>query len=91
MNYIEQEESFTSKASFLDNDDIPVFNPYQPDIQYIFSGKRIERGLYRSKSGAKFNADVNGACNIIRKSKQNFNLEKLCIGLVASPERIRLD
>ena len=97
MKYLEQEESFTSKASFLDNDDIPVFNPYKPDIKYSFSGKRINRGLYRSKDGILFNADINGACNIIRKynlqansCKQNYNLEKLCSGLVASPERIRL-
>ena len=34
---------------------------------YTFSGKRIHRGLYRSKDGTVMNADVNGAANIIRK------------------------
>ena len=89
INYIEQEESYTSKASFLDKDDIPTFNPSN-DTRYSFSGKRIKRGLYKSSNGAIINADVNGACNILVKSKQNFNFEKLCIGLLASPIRVRV-
>ena len=89
MNYIEQEESYTSKASFLDKDNIPTFNP-SDDTKYSFSGKRIKRGLYKSLNGTIINADVNGACNILVKSKQNFNFEKLCIGLLASPIRVRV-
>lgn len=89
IKYIEQEESYTSKASFLDKDDIPIFNP-SDDTKYIFSGKRIKRGLYKSSNGTIINADVNGACNILVKSKQNFNFEKLCIGLLASPIRVRV-
>ena len=34
---------------------------------------------------------VNGAANILRKSKQNFDFKELCKGLLASPLRIRLD
>lgn len=89
MNYIEQEESYTSKASFLDKDKIPVYNPETKE-KYKFSGKRIKRGLYKSKNGKILNADINGACNILKKSKQNFNFEKLCRGLVDSPKRIRV-
>nr|DAQ56919.1 MAG TPA: hypothetical protein [Caudoviricetes sp.] len=37
------------------------------------------------------NADINGAANILRKSKQNFDFKELCKGLLASPLRIRLD
>ena len=88
MNYMEQEESYTSKASFLDSDEIPVFDAEKP-YEGKFSGKRIKRGLYRSKSGKIINADVNGAANILRKSKQNFNFEELCEGLLVSPLRIR--
>ena len=88
MNYMEQEESYTSKASFLDSDEIPVFDAEKP-YEGKFSGKRIKRGLYRSKSGKIINADVNGAANILRKSKQNFNFEELCKGLLDSPLRIR--
>lgn len=59
------EESYTSKASFLDNDDIPVYG--KNDSKKSFSGKRIKRGLYRSKDQTNINADVNGAANIMRK------------------------
>ncbi len=89
MDYIEQEESYTSKASFLDLDEIPVYKP-DSDTKYTFSGKRVKRGLYRSKNGTLINADINGALNILRKSKQNFNFKELCKGLMASPLRIRL-
>lgn len=58
------EESYTSKASFLDQDVIPVFGEAN-DV--VFSGKRIKRGLYKTKSGKCINADVNGSLNIIRK------------------------
>jgi len=58
------EESYTSKASFLDMDIIPK---YREKFDYKFSGKRIKRGLYKSGEGKLINADVNGAYNIIRK------------------------
>jgi len=89
MKYIEQEESYTSKASFLDLDDIPIFDAEKP-YTGKFSGRRIKRGLYRAKNGRIINADVNGAANILRKSKQNFDFEELCSGLLDSPLRIRL-
>ncbi|UUI02368.1 transposase [Oceanobacillus jeddahense] len=59
------EESYTSKASFLDNDEIPVYDQKNKNAE--FSGKRIKRGLYLSKNRERFNADVNGAANIMRK------------------------
>ena len=89
MRYIEQEESYTSKASFLDLDEIPVYNPEQP-YTGKFSGKRIHRGLYRYSDGRIANADLNGAANIMRKSKQNYDFVELCKGLLASPSRIRI-
>jgi putative transposase len=65
-----REESYTSKASFVDLDPIPTYTP-NDDTEYIFSGKRIGRRnrLYRTKDGRKICADVNGAYNILRKSK----------------------
>ena len=89
IRYVEQEESYTSKASFLDLDDIPVYNAQNP-YKGTFSGKRVHRGLYRFSDGRIVNADVNGAANILRKSKQNFDFEGLCRGLLASPLRIRV-
>lgn len=89
IKYIEQEESYTSKASCLDLDDIPVHNAENP-YAGTFSGKRAQRGLYQFADGRIANADVNGAANILRKSKQNFDFEELCKGLLASPLRIRV-
>ena len=65
IEVIKQEESYTSKASFLDEDDIPVYKDVQDKPQ--FSGKRISRGLYQSKDGRVLNADVNGSYNILVK------------------------
>ena len=63
-----QEESYTSKASFLDGDDIPVYGEVENPR---FSGLRIKRGLYRSGSGQLINADINGSYNILRKGLAN--------------------
>ncbi len=89
MDYVEQEESYTSKASFLDLDGIPTYDAETPYMG-SFSGKRIQRGLYRSLSGRLINADVNGAANILRKSKQNLDFGRLCVGLLDRPLRIRV-
>ncbi len=61
------EESYTSKASLLDLDPLPVRGPNSSDDQHTFSGKRVKRGLYRAKDGRLINADINGAGNVIRK------------------------
>ena len=65
-----QEESYTSQASFLDNDAIPI---YKKGVSHKgeFSGVRPKRGLYRSKDRILFNADVNGSANIIKKYYPN--------------------
>ncbi len=60
------EESYTSKADFLALDPIPVYKK-DDKTEYIFSGKRIKRGLYRHYDGTVTNADINGAANILRK------------------------
>jgi len=62
-----REESYTSKASFLDLDPIPDYTPTDEEA-HIFSGKRIgkRKRLYRTKDGRKICADVNGAYNILR-------------------------
>ena len=64
INVILQEESYTSKASFFDNDYIPVYNSDYK--HYNFSGKRIKRGLYVTNN-ILINADINGSLNILRK------------------------
>ena len=64
---IEQEESYTSKASFLDNDSIPTFNEDE-NQKHTFSGKRITRNLYKTKNNQIIDADLNGALNIMKKA-----------------------
>src|SRR5258708_39710143 len=65
IQVIVTEESYTSKASFLDADPLPIYDPAQPTP--AFSGRRVKRGLYRAADGRHINADANGAYNIIRK------------------------
>ena len=60
------EESYTSRASFLDLDPLPV-RKNGDDTEYTFSGKRVKRGLYRASNGRDIHADCNGSGNIIRK------------------------
>lgn len=68
ITVIVREESYTSKASFLDYDEIPN---YKEGAKHKFSGKRIKRGLYRSTT-RKINADVNGAYNTMVKEDSNY-------------------
>ena len=89
MNYILQEESYTSKASFFDNDDLPVYNMDNPQT-YEFSGKRVKRGLYQTKNNYCFNADCNGALNILRKSKAVDLTVLCCRGELDTPKRIKI-
>lgn len=62
-----REESYTSKASFLDNDLIPVFGSVEAR-EWVSSGRRVERGLFRSADGTLIHADLNGAANGLRKA-----------------------
>jgi putative transposase len=62
-----REESFTSKASFLDNDPIPTFGS-EDARGWVSSGRRVERGLFRSADGTLIHADLNGAANGLRKA-----------------------
>ena len=85
-----REESYTSKASFLDLDPIPNYKPNNEE-QHIFSGKRIGRRnrLYRAKDGRKICADVNGSYNILRKSKPDaFSEAKGVAAYVVQPVRL---
>ena len=61
-----QEESYTSKASLLDNDAIPVYGETKEEP--TFSVERVKRGLYRTGDDKFINADLNGAGNILRKA-----------------------
>lgn len=89
------EESYTSKASFLDWDEIPTWKPEKSN-EVKFSGKRIKTKKYRSNNGTVIHADVNGAFNIGRKVIPNFfdpiksMIERNSGCVVAHPRRIDL-
>jgi len=75
------EESYTSKASFLDRD---------PLDGSIVSGRRVHRGLYEASDGRRINADVNGSANIGRKVFRDDDgfIVGLDRSVAATPERI---
>ncbi len=56
-DYQEQEESYSSQASFYDRDEIPVYNADNP-VKHNFSGKRIKHGSYRTKDNHLCNSDT---------------------------------
>lgn len=60
------EESYTSKESFFDKDEMPKYGE-SDNHNFHFSGRRIKRGLYKDSKGNIWNADLNGAANIMRK------------------------
>ena len=65
------EESYTSKCSFLDNEEICKHEGYK--------GKRIKRGLYKSSDGRLINADVNGALNILKKVIGEYRYDSILV------------
>ena len=80
-----QEESYTSKASFLDLDPIPNYRPTD-ETEYRFSGRRVARGLYRASEKRYINADINGAYNVLRKRRPDA-FAKGVVGYVVHPVR----
>lgn len=89
IEYREQEESYSSKASFYDQDEIPVYNADNPS-QNKFSGRRVKRGLYRTKDKHLVSADINGSANILIKSKHRLDFQRVSSGFLANPLRITI-
>lgn len=69
ISVIKNEESYTSKCSFLDNE------PIERHASYL--GKRVKRGLFKSSTGQLINADVNGSLNILRKVMGDFEFDPI--------------
>ena len=84
------EESYTSKASYLDGDTLPEYGQ-KPD-GWTASGKRTKRGLYKSGNKSLINADLNGSANILRKvaSKLGIDLDRLGRRSLTTVARVRL-
>ncbi|MGB3204280.1 MAG: transposase [Crinalium sp.] len=76
------EESYTSKCSFLE------LEPIKKQVEYL--GKRLKRGLFRASNGRKYNADLNGSLNILRKVVGDSIFDgKLIERLVVSPAKVK--
>ena len=90
ITYQQTEESYTSKASYLDGDSLPKYG--EKLFGWKASGKRIKRGLYRSAKGLIVNADLNGAANILTKVASNLSLDLGLLGRrsLTTVARIRL-
>ena len=88
--FVETEESYTSKTSFLDNDVLPTFGA-KPE-GWKSSGIRITRGQFRTSTGIKINADCNGAVNIIKKVAAifKFDLSGVGRGALSAPKKVLL-
>ena len=86
-----QEESYTSASSFFDLDPLPIYSKGK-NKEYTFSGKRIKRGLYKTKEGKCIHADINGALNIYRKSSvcDIHTIEYLLRRGVNTPKRLQV-
>lgn len=86
INFKTNEESYTSKCDAL------ALEPIKK--QEVYSGKRIERGLFKSSNNKVINSDVNGALNILRKvdkcKGESFIREITESGTVIVPIKIRL-
>jgi len=83
IRFVETEESYTSKCSFLDGETMEHHDKYL--------GKRIKRGLFRSATGIKINADVNGSYNIMRKAfPEAMQLVEADRGCALHPVRINI-
>ncbi len=89
IKFEETEESYTSKASFLDADTIPTYG--EKPAGWKASGKRVNRGLYCSSQGIQVNADCNGAANILRKVAMNLGLvlSEISRGVLYAPLKFR--
>jgi putative transposase len=100
IQFIETEESYTSQASFLDDDTLPKLGE-KPE-SWVPSGKRgqytkgklhnLGRGGYQTKNNLRVNADCNGAANILRKvmTRQGFCLDGVTRAALTLPRRIYL-
>lgn len=95
MNIKVTEEAYTSKASALDKDQLFSFKEREKANNYKFSGKRVKRGLYKTKNNVLCNADSNGAFNIIRKCDSTVenltDYHSVVIGCVVHPEYVKID
>ena len=84
---IMQEESYSSRADFKAMDPVPTYGT--DEVEPVFSGSRVKRGLYRHADGTVSNADINGAANILRK-RYDHAFNGVDTGFVNSVDMVRV-
>ena len=72
---VETEESYTSKTSFIDNEDLAEYNKTTQGTKSQLSGKRKNQ-VFITKNKIKLHADINGSFNIVRKILKTFQYDK---------------
>ncbi len=90
IKFVETEESYTSKASFVDNDFLPIYG--EKPTNWKSSGKRTKRGLFRTANNWYINADCNGGANILKKVATTLGLDLSGVsrGALSTPLRLKL-
>ena len=83
INLIKQEESYTSKCSFIDLEEIKKHEQ--------FKGKRIKRGLFKTANDLLINADLNGSLNILKKYLGEEFISNPIEGFVVSPYKLQFN
>jgi IS605 OrfB family transposase len=92
IRFEETEESYTSKASFLDGDLLPTFGESNTPVGWQPSGKRIKRGLFKTAKNWLVSADAQAAANILKKVATTLGLDLVRVGrgTLTTPARIKL-
>ncbi|MGB7441647.1 MAG: transposase, partial [Coleofasciculaceae cyanobacterium] len=90
IDFVETEESYTSSSSFLDKDVLPKIGE-KPE-GWKSSGVRTSRGLFKTGTGIKINADCHGAANILRKvaTMLKLDLSRVSRGCLSQPKKVLL-
>ena len=81
ISFVTTEESYTSGTSLLD-DELPIKYNYN-------KSRRLKRGLFKSNKGILINADLNGACQIIKKVFPKAFADRI-EGVALHPVRLKL-
>lgn len=64
-------ESYTSKNSFVDGE--------RAVKREAYAGRRVKRGLFKTKNGLKVNADINASFNIMRRFMEKNEIWNVCL------------
>ena len=88
IDFVKQEESYTSKSDFCSNDILPDIN-VENIKDYEFKGERISRGQYKSSTDVILNADINAALNILKKANIT-DINHLMTSEIKQPKRIKV-